>query len=309
MFISERVRRARTTTLAAVAILSCVDAHADSNTAAPMERPVMSNEHAINRLEGLTNLMAAMARHYTNLGLRVSPNAFQKKGLSPAEKAKLNADVTFYATAIKATMTVADAGKAVNLYRDSHKILNRIGFGDARITKDSEESFENAKRVAACNQEIVAANAAYQAAHRAYLSRYPQASLAQNFIEVGKLLSEAAARIAADPSKPAFSPADAPMERMHKATAVTTVTDPDDVFSTVRQKALDGVFMVHLYGVQAIKDGAPSFSLMHREATRDYTTDKAATCAPPEYTQAVRNANLHKFKQQRDELAAQMKAL
>lgn len=226
---------------------------------------------------------------------------------SPAEKERLRAELEFYSAAISADMTLVDALTSLRIYNDNHGILNMAGLGNgAEARLDSQHPFENGKRIQACNQEIVEANAVLQAAYRTYEARSPNSALLRDFRGVSTYLAEGAQRATASPSKPAFAVG---IDLGEKINAAIYSANSSGQGNELYQRVKKAAFLLHLYGLESFKNPAPSSELSMHEATRNLTTEKAASCLPPAYTQGMRSANMRAYFQLREELVAKLEKL
>lgn len=270
----------RTTILNVCALTSMIFATSGAAQTIQLERPVVSAEAASERQQSLSAMMASVHAHYLEIARRENRSLFNdpKRRTSEAQRA-FESDANYFIAAHSAALTLGYLAGSIEYYQKHNGTVSRF-LVNQDDRKDSQAVFQDPRRIAACNAEIVRAAEAFELAHARQMSDAPNSELVSNYRTLRQTLTEAAERAKDTPSRLAFAPTEEERETLRIAASATMGGSQPD-HTIIRHTLSKPVRLAHLFGVDAVKNGVPEPTTLHREAQRDLSAYLAASCISP----------------------------
>lgn len=269
----------------AMAVLAAVGVAATGGVAAqsrsiPLERPVVSAEAASERLHSLTSMMAAMHSHYLGVARKANPSIFDEpKRKTPEAQRAFESDANYFIAAHSAALTFGNLVGSIEHYQKHNGMVARF-LVNQDDRKDSQAVFQDPRRIAACNAEIIRASEAFEQAHARQMNDAPNSELVFNYRTLRQTLTDAAERAKSAPNRLAFAPTEEDREILRVAASGTMGGWQQD-HTIIRYTLSKPVRLFHLYGAYAVTHGIPEFSTHYRDDTRDPAAYIAASCISP----------------------------
>ncbi len=267
-----------------------------------LDRPVVSAEAASERLHSLTAMMAAMHKHYLGIAKRANPSLFDEpKRKTPEAQRAFESDANYFIAAHSAALTFGNLVGSIEHYQKHNGTFSRflVNQDDRR---DSQVVFQDPRRIAACNAEIIRASEAFEQAHARQMTDAPNSELVLNYQTLRKTLLEAAERAKNAPGRLAFDPTEEDRETLRVAASATMGGWQQD-HTIIRYTLSKPVRLFHLYGPYAVTHGIPEFSTHYRDDTRDLTEYLAASCISPMTAMKRRDEQQQELRVMHQEIA------